>query len=66
MIRFSDLHGRHYTLSGVHGKNATITASDSDPTVTFEVTGTATSTDGDPIAVRAAGQIRCETFSETL
>ena len=65
-ILFSDLHGRHYTLSGVHGKNATITASDTDPTVTFEVTGTATSTGGDPIPVRAAGQIQCETFLETL
>ncbi|WP_127915008.1 hypothetical protein [Prescottella agglutinans] len=42
-ILFSDPDGRHYTLGGVHGKNATIVASDTDPTVTFEVTGKATS-----------------------
>lgn len=64
-ILFSDPDGRHYTLSGVHGKNATITASDTDPTVTFEVTGKATSIDGDPMLVRASGQIQCETFIET-
>ncbi|QKT12148.1 hypothetical protein [Rhodococcus sp. W8901] len=65
-IRFSNPDGRHYTLIGVHGKNATIAASDTDPTVTFEVTGKATSIDGDPILVRASGRIQCETFIETL
>lgn len=62
-ILFSDPDGRHCTLGGGHGKNA---ASDTDPTVTFDVTGTATNIDCDPILVRAAGQIQSEILIETL
>ncbi|WP_280763848.1 hypothetical protein [Prescottella agglutinans] len=64
-IRFSDPDGRHYLLSGVDGKDGTITASNTDPTARFEVTGNATSIDGKPILVRASGQIQCEAFIET-
>ncbi|SDD40707.1 hypothetical protein SAMN05444580_104192 [Rhodococcus tukisamuensis] len=61
-IVFSDKQGRHFRMGAEDGQGATITANDHDPAVTFEVTGDATSIDADPVLIRAAGQIRCESF----
>ncbi|CAM3074221.1 hypothetical protein RHDE110596_15700 [Prescottella defluvii] len=62
MIRFSDRDARFFSLGAVEGQGATITVSDNDPTVAFEVAGNATSIDTGPIPVRASGRIDCKSF----
>lgn len=61
-IVFSDKQGRHFRMGAEDGQGATITADDHDPAVTFEVTGDANSIDADPVPIRAAGRIHCESF----
>lgn len=62
MIRFSDQDARFFRLGAAVGHGATITASDADPAIAFELVGTATSIDADPVRVRATGHIRCASF----
>ncbi|WP_305091940.1 hypothetical protein [Prescottella sp. R16] len=64
MVQFSDPQGRFFRLTGSGTDDATITPSPDGTSVSFEVTGSATSIDADPLLVRAAGRIHCDAVTE--